>query len=178
MGPDVFGQYVGKDLESFWNRVKDDDPRLLPLGDLMEQADWKSKAIPYMLHGDGARYTNKNSDSLLSIQWQPYLCKNGFSAGIVPIFAVTKQARGTADGVESSDVCWRDAVHLLNGDFDGLHPMVDSRGEPWAPGTQEADWAGKPLCGGEYIMVPWVIAADLECLGNELKFNHFNSLNP
>ena len=54
--PFVFSQMFATETKSFWDSVPSDDPNLTCLGDLQEDPSWKSKTIPYMLHGDGAAF--------------------------------------------------------------------------------------------------------------------------
>ena len=44
----------------FWNSVHPDDPRWTLLGDMRGRTNWKDRAIPFILHADGAQFTNKN----------------------------------------------------------------------------------------------------------------------
>eukprot|EP00974_Lingulodinium_polyedra_P038396 3679008-Lingulodinium_polyedra.AAC.1 len=67
MFPDRFGSLFGTNPREFWDQVNPADPKLV----LLEQSlgaleNWKDVAIPYILHGDGARFTDKNSNSLLT----------------------------------------------------------------------------------------------------------------
>ena len=46
-------------LEEFWSKVKPDDPRLQHMGDIMQIEHWQRKAIPFIVHGDGAPFNKK-----------------------------------------------------------------------------------------------------------------------
>ena len=68
--------FVPTSPRSFWDQVHPDDPRLVLLDDLRRRPNWKDKAIPFALHGDGAQFTKKNSNSLQCAQWKSMLTEN------------------------------------------------------------------------------------------------------
>ena len=50
------------------HKVKDDDPRLQSHPMLNEKLNWRERAVPLVVHGDGVRCTMKGN-SLLTFQW-------------------------------------------------------------------------------------------------------------
>ena len=62
--PRKFQSLLGNGIQQFWGKVSDDDPRLVNHPVLMID-NWKKKALPLLLHGDGVRFTMKKTASLL-----------------------------------------------------------------------------------------------------------------
>ena len=85
----AFDYLIGSDPKAFWDRVPDNDPKWSSLQDLRRIPNWKSRAIPYLLHGDTARFTHKNTCSIWSVQWKSMLT-TGFAKGIFLITCVVK----------------------------------------------------------------------------------------
>ena len=69
-------------------------------------------------------------------------------------------------------------MHGLNAAFDGVHPATNHLGLPWPAGSPQADLAGSLLCNGGVRVVVYTLTGDLEYLGVEFGFPHFNSLSP
>eukprot|EP00969_Alexandrium_andersonii_P037238 1631548-Alexandrium_andersonii.AAC.1 len=79
-----------------------------------------------MLHGDGARFTEKNSNTLLTVSWKSLLVGN-FDKGIIPAFSLPKAIRVPKDsGVEDPGLTlWRWCAHFFGGLFRGRHVELD-----------------------------------------------------
>ena len=177
--PSVFKRMYGESPREFWDAISPRDPKLLAVEQhLVGIPDWRSRAIPYMLHGDGARFTERGSNSLLTISMKSLLAK-GFDGAIVPLFTLPKRIRAptSAGNLETMDELWKWTIHLLNGMFDGVHPPLDPYGRPW-PSSELRDVAGKPFCGKNYIFICWALVGDMEFLSNEMRFPHFNGSHP
>ena len=43
---------------------------------MLDQPNWKKRALPIVLHADGGCFAKKNSSSLFVVSWRPYLCKD------------------------------------------------------------------------------------------------------
>ena len=177
--PAAFGSLFGTAPRGFWDQINPADPKLV----LLEQSlgmleNWKDVAIPYILHGDGARFTDKNSNSLLTVSFRSLLV-DSFENAILPVFSLPKSTRVPKDsGVEDAGkTLWRYTTHFFQALFAGKHPGLDPDGQPWGTDAQ-ACLAGKPICQGRLIFVCWIITGDLEFLGNELQMPHFNSGKP
>eukprot|EP00974_Lingulodinium_polyedra_P068369 6620266-Lingulodinium_polyedra.AAC.2 len=154
-----FHQIFGaNELQSFWSRVSPGDPKLAKLGQMTKRPAWQKCFIPYLLHGDGARFTNKNSESLYSVQVKPLL-GHGFDFNIFPLFCITKSVKVATSNYNTMDDLWGHAVQQLNALFEGK------------------DLEGNTVCGG-YKFVCWGVCADLDFISNDLKMPHFNGLNP
>lgn len=80
----MWNQVFGTRPRDFWARVPRDDPKFIALTELMSGSEgWEDYTYPLVLHGDGARFTNKNSDSLISLQWKSLL-SSSFGVGNFP----------------------------------------------------------------------------------------------
>ena len=174
-----FASFIGKDLEGFWNSVRADDPKLITMSSsILSDPNWKSKAIPYTLHGDGAVFTKDKKDSLLTVSWKPLLSEASFGDGIIPTFAVVKTARCRDGGVETADVFFKYLVHFLNAAYYGRHASADPEGLPWPPDSAAAKLAGSPFIEGKYYLVCWGLLGDLDYICNEYGFPSFGSNRP
>ena len=175
--PDMFLEMFGTNPKNFWQQVSPEDPKLkaLQMEGLMDSSDWAETTYPYILHGDGAVFTKKNGNTLLTISMKS-LITNKFGMSIVPLFTIPKICRTYTEEHNTTNALWAYVVHFLNAAFKGKHPALDPEGQPW---KQQAclEHAGKDLCGG-MKWVCWGITGDLEYLGNELNYPHFNSLSP
>ena len=175
---DKFRSMFATNLPGFWNSVSDTDPRWTAMGWIKDMSLWQQRAIPIVIHGDGATFTEKNSNSLLAVQIKS-LCSSGtFGLDILPLFAIPKTVRHIHEGVDATTPkLWQYMVHFINAGQEGKHPMTDPDGNEWPLATAEKQRAGHGFCD-EHFLVPWVLTGDLEFLGNELKMPHFNSNEP
>ena len=51
---------AGEANETFWNKMRPDDPKFKLMGDIMSQPNWRRRATPLILHGDAGRFTVKH----------------------------------------------------------------------------------------------------------------------
>ena len=135
--------------------------------------------IPYMIWGDGGRFTNKNENSMNAIAFKSLLAEKGFDTAIIPLWGLPKSAAVKTQPEEESTywILWEHTVHSLNELFEGVCSDRDSCGNKWAHGSPEAQVAGRRVCGG-YRFVCWNLGADLDYMGNDLGFPHHAHLNP
>ena len=66
--PRHFESALGAGLEDFWSSVHPEDPRLLRHPMVINKPDWRRRAVPIVIHGDGVRFT-QYGNSLISVQW-------------------------------------------------------------------------------------------------------------
>ena len=125
---DVFKRMFGNSPREFWASVSPDDPKLKLLSCMTEEHGWQDIYYPYVIHGDGGRFTNKNNNSLMCVQIKGLLGTK-FDLGVIPIFALPKSAGAseTIDGVAHStfERIWKQAAEFLNALFAGVHPTHD-----------------------------------------------------
>ena len=55
---------------------------------------------------------------------------------------------------------------------------ADPAAHAWPRGSYKVQRAGAAICGGMFRFVCWALPSDLEFLGNELQFPHFNGYVP
>ena len=145
------------------------------------KCDWKNRAVPITLHGDGVRFSMLGN-TLLTYQWAVActLASWGFESIFhIASFAKVCRSYGSVHG-EGNDtwhIMW-DYIKLgFDSLFDGFHPATDPYDEPWPIGSRQANLAGTPICNGEYFGVMWVLANDKEHACNEWNETHFNGFN-
>ena len=168
--------FTGMPPRTFWEKVDPSDPKFLSLGDeLKGKQNWQDRAIPYIIHGDGAIFTAKDGNTLLTVSMRSLLAKR-FKSTILPFFSIPKVVRADGDD-DCVLVMWKMLVHFLNGAFAGKHPELDHEGDPWPRGPLR-DAAGADFVGNKFFFVLWSIQGDLEYLSNELHMPHFNAVRP
>ena len=159
--PAAFMELLAKNVRKFWDEVNPSDPRLLG-HPLLEKGNYREKAVPLVLHGDGAQFARKAQQSLLVCSWRSLL-NTAFDFGIFLLFCLPKSIRVKAggDGPDSARTLWRVVVHLLNALFEGRHPTHDHTGAPWPARSRQAAQAGKDVGAGGFFAVVWNITGDL-----------------
>ena len=168
--------FVGMPPRAFWDKVDPSDPKLLALGeDLAGRPGWQDKAIPYIIHGDGAVFTIKDSNTLMTVSMRSLLAKR-FKHTILPCFSIPKAVRAGGED-DCVIILWKMLAHFLNSAFKGAHPALDHESSSWPQGPLR-DAVGTQFCGDNYFFVLWSIQGDLEYLSNELKLPHFNGKKP
>ena len=162
-------------LRTFWNSVRPNDPKL-HRHPMLELEGWRDKAIPIVIHGDGAQFTR--SGSLLVASWRPLLNED-FDAGTFLLFTLPKvvRASGKKHGIDSHREFWLLVVHLFNALFRGFHPATNHKGQRWPAGTFEAKQSGKPIADSKFFFVIWCLAGDLPYLAEEYGLEHCNANN-
>ena len=56
---DHWEELVGPNPRSFWESLREDDPKLATLGDIRTVPNWENITYPFILHGDAGTYTKK-----------------------------------------------------------------------------------------------------------------------
>ena len=146
---------------------------------MLDQPNWKKRALPIVLHADGGCFAKKNSSSLFVVSWRPYLCKDFDVMFLITAFSklccATHKKNHDADSMIE---LWEEIKFHLDAFFYGILPEHNRNGDDWPRGTSQAQNAGQEIADGLFFGVLWAITGDLECFGNELKTPHFNSLDP
>ena len=176
----VFG-IVRDSLREFWSSVDAEDPMMMNMVEILGPVEgWRDTMVPYVLHGDGAKFAEKNQQHIMSVQWKPALfVREVFDTWFV-IWTHVKSATVHDRENANENACgrfWKYTVHFLNACFDGYHPALGPWGEAWAQGTDDANVAGSEMCGG-YRFVCWCIMGDLDYLSNDLQFPHYGANRP
>lgn len=135
---------------SYWDAVYlNEDPRVLD-HPLLDRENWKDRALPVMLHGDGAEFT-KTHESLTSVSWSFIASTGGtwdkvFLITTFPKTAVASKKFG--NGVDTWTVLW-DHVASAFADLFSLD--------------------------GEFFGVVMNVVGDLDYLSNDLQMPHYGS---
>ena len=83
----------------------------------MLDRNWRNRAIPVVLHGDGARFTSNNANSLMVASWKPLLNElfyfGTFLLWALPKFVCASRAK---HGIDSHEELWEETVYC---------PMLD-----------------------------------------------------
>ena len=147
LSPELVPAVFGRDIEAFWQNIRDDDPRMLAHHALRNRdAGWQRKAIPVVLHGDGATFTTRGEHSIVTIDWRGLLAQR-FQGWVFPCWSIIK---GCATA-EALSALWKRTVFLFNQAYHGVHPDVNENGDEWAEGSYEHAMRGRALCNGEYF---------------------------
>lgn len=172
--PTHFEVIFGTNPRGFWEALHDDDPKFLAINALRADPTWMDTTYPFVLHGDGGVYTKKTQSSIPTVSIKSLLSEP-FQGNTLPIFCLPKDMRSA----DTAGFMWRMAVHFLNACYDGVHPLKrDNEGNDWPADSPQARLAGRPILGGRARIVVWIVTGDLEFLGNELGFPHFNTTEP
>ena len=88
-----FDSFIGSGISDFWSRVRADDPRFLAISDrLTAKPDWKRRAIPYMIHGDGGTFTT-TGESLMVVSMKCLLSFSFAAGAIIPLWTCVKSCK-------------------------------------------------------------------------------------
>ena len=148
--------------------VRDDDPRLVG-HPMVQKPNWKKRAVPLCIHGDGARFTQKGNKLLiLSVS---FLLADGwswFSIFMMASICTANRCYEKVHGVDTMTVIWKYIVHAINALLDGFHPQLDPYGNPWLALSQQANNVGKAFANSLFVGVVWCLGHDMEYGSNEL----------
>ena len=158
--------------------MRNDDPRMMH-HPVQGKRDWKNRAVPITVHGDGVRFSMAGN-TLLTYQWAiaSVLTNWGFDsifhiASWAKVCRAYQQVHGA--GNDTWDIMWDYITLGFNALFEGKHPEFDPYDEPWPANSRQAALAGNEICNGEYFGVVWVFANDKEHACNEFRQTHFNA---
>ena len=147
---------------------------------MLAKPDWKRRAVPLIVWGDGGAFT-KAGNSIMLLCVAGLLMADFSWKSVFPVSAFCKfnRARKSVHGDDNDtwDRIWKYAVHGLNALFDGHHPATDPWGNAWPTGSRQANLAGKPIANGLFFAVVWVLTWDQDYGSNELGLAHYNSNN-
>ena len=175
--PAYFARLLGNGLEEFWGKIKPNDPSLVG-NPMCSKPNWRKRAIPIVLHGDGVSFT-RNGNSLLVVSMS-FLLAAGWSwhsTFMLACFPKFCRAYASLHGVGTWDRIWEYLLHGFIALHDGIHPLTDPFGGAWPAGSFAAKVAGTLLCGGKYFGQVWLLSQDAEYACNELKWPHYSCAN-
>ena len=171
-----YPEVLGLDsLEMFWSQHDPNDPKLF--NNPMTAFDYATSCVPFLLHGDGAKF--QRADSLMVLSMRSIISAHNTASSqllicAIPSSCTVKSEEGTWSAI------WRELTWSLTALFEGKHPTLDAQGQPFAAGSSRAALAGKPLMPSRPKLrgVLWVIAGDNEYLANYTHLNHPSARHP
>ena len=143
------------------------------------RGNYKRKAVPIALHGDGVATTavgKSYSKSVEGFSWQSCLMM-GRGGVTLTNFLICMIFKNALEGSpETQAEIWLWMCWSLYWAYQGTHPTHGPDGSEYTTGI-EADLAGTELAGG-YFFVLWAIRGDLEYMMLQLKLRSYSSNTP
>ena len=168
---------AAEELQRFWDGVaKTGDPKLVNHPMLLKE-NWRRRAVPLMLHGDGARFTKTTGNTMVTIQWS-FLLSTGFGwTKIYLIAAFPKSCRAYTQvhGADTWDIIWAYVCQGFAALFEGTHSALDPFGDEWPEGSVQRGLAGTPIADKKFFGVLWCMNPDAEFACNEWRVQHYSS---
>ena len=144
----------------WWAKMRTDDPKFAAMGDIMALPNWQRFTVPLIVHGDGAVFTTKHEQKLLTFSTKSLIATSDIKPRIVPMMSLVDSARCKPKhgwSHDTLDAAWPYVIQNLN---DGIHGEI-SHTQPdasaWRKGNYYALRAGKKVCEGAFIFVVWII---------------------
>ena len=155
------------DLEEFWNSQLPEDPKWKG-HPMLKKKNWKQKAIPVVIHGDGASY--QKNDSLMTLSFSGLL-KEGKTLDtnlVLACFPKSSSAKGQGG---TWDCIWS----WLVWDFNNLFHNKFSKKDPWGADLplDMRDKADKPILADGFFIVVAGVLGDNDFMQNELFLPHW-----
>lgn len=153
----------------FWEQCPRDEPRLID-HPVRSVPDFKNRACPLVLHGDGAQYTTHH-DSIKSLQWS-FLGSDGVGTRtwdhvfLITVLVSRVCCQEDVHGVDTWDVVFRLVVSSFNSLLIGRMPR-----------NSDSNEFEEEICEGKYFGFLYVVTADMEYASNVLRLEHFNSVD-
>ena len=136
-------------------QVVDDDPRLVG-HPMLSKPDWRNRAVPLVLHGDGVVFNKKsNSMKVVSMGCMQSESWSLDKTWLLVCFATaceTKRKKWGNDLDTWRSWLWPRIVHGFNALYHGVHPTTDWDGSDWPAGSYQAKIAGQPIAAGEFLV--------------------------
>ena len=159
-------------LKEFWVAQKPDDPKWKN-HPAMAKKDYQTKAIPVVLHGDGASFQKR--DSLMTVSFQGLLregqtLETTLLLSCFPKNSTCKSAGGTWDTIWA----W------LVWDFNQLAHNKYASHDPWGQPLEEdmASKVGQPILTSNFFVVVVGTLGDNDYLQLDLKIPHWANQLP
>ena len=146
-------------LEEFWNAAAASGDPVLTGHPMTRRADWKRKAIPFVLYGDAARFSNMNALEVVAFSALLSRVSTWASKFVIAVFVKSAEA---IRGGDTWQQIWRVLLWSLRALMDGKHPHLDHNDQPWAPGSYGERMQGQPFSDEGYFGSVFRIAGDLD----------------
>eukprot|EP00969_Alexandrium_andersonii_P358556 15451247-Alexandrium_andersonii.AAC.1 len=163
----------------FWAELeRRGDPRLQG-HPLVSRPEWKTKAVPLSLHGDGVpvlQVGKPGSKSFEAYNFQSIWATGSSLKTKTFMFGVFGGAVASADDGDEGDTfgeIWKVLTWSLHYLWLGVWPRRDHNGAAWPQGSTEAALGGTPLAGGMYGVL-MALKGDLDYFAHSLGLKHYN----
>ena len=174
-------RFLGGDaarIPAYWAQAKtEDDPRIS--SHPMRQADnWKQRAIPARLHGDGVPFGKGRLASLDVVNVTSLLAIGAVLDIINLWFAFPKQilCKLAVDGYDTMSYFWQAAIWDLWTCLTGVFAHRDWLGKEIGPGHQRWGKVGEVM--GGLLLAMLQVGTDTDYLSNNLGLPHWQNLDP
>ena len=162
---EVFGVSL---VPEFWQKINMNDTRIAGHSGLPRDTEVLKLCIPGWVHGDAAEYHDR--DSLMTWSWGSILALEKASLMSSFLFAAWPK-------LATSSTTWEPLMQVFVWSLlalaEGKWPSRNFDGNPWPPGSADADKAGKPLADG-WRFVVLALLGDQEHFSNNLGMPHWN----
>jgi len=159
-------------LGDFWSKQSLQNPKIKD-HPMLKRKNYKEKAIPIFLHGDGAQY--QNNDTLTTVSFSGVLKEGDLLE--TNLFLCSWAKSNAASGKESSwDTFWRWLVWDLNQLYFNQWDDTDPWGNPLPEDVAER--AGKPILHDDFFVVVWGVLGDNDYFQNDLGCPHHACKEP
>jgi len=163
-----FSEFMGIPcIESWWAGASLKNPKFFQHPCL--DKPFKTKGVPFVLHGDGAKLHDR--DSLLIVSMKFMLGKSGFKDSHLYLAALPKSVATD----EAWEKIWQCLAWSLDCVSEGVHPDRDHQGNCWPKDSPRAQLAGAPLMPQERFGVFWGMTGDLDYFMKDLGLPYHSS---
>ena len=171
-------------LNEFWNLMEGNP--VLADHPVKSVENYKTRAIPIMLHGDGVPTVGVGkawSKSLEILSWTSVFGEGTTTEFTFYICSMFKELESKHIGGNTWRTIWRRIHWSLYWLWKGVWPRTDEFGKPWPSRSVEASRAGADLCpvggrnGNGYFAVLWGVKGDLDWVYDKLKLADYRALS-
>ena len=165
------------ELEKFWDSQAN-HPNLKD-HPMTKRANWKRRAVPIAIHGDGVPVTGCGKSwckSMLVLSWCS-MVGHGSTLEMNFLMVCMMTALFMKSGT-TKQLLWKRIVWSLQQLFDGQWSAYDEYGAKYCDRTPEGRRAGTNLCGDDgFFGVLWGLKQDLEHLVSEFGWKDYRRLD-
>ena len=159
-------------LEAFWAKQELIDPKWNG-HPLFKKKNYRQKALPVLLHGDGASYQSR--DSLMTVSFTGLL-KEGRTLDTNLVLAAWPKSTCSKDIGGTWDTIWSWIVWDFNQLFHNKYSDTNPWGDPLP--SELAHLAGKPIMKDGFFVVVVGTAGDNDYFQNDLGTPHWRNVLP
>ena len=158
------------DIGAWWQSSSLANPKFFQNA-ILDQEDWAKICIPLVLHGDGARFQER--DSLVTVSMKGLLGHQHLLLVAIPKLITASLKHGHT--VDTWDVVWTHLCWSLTALMEGLHPALDVTGQPFPEDSARHQLAGKPITPCRQTCIVWSITGDLDYFSSCLGFPYHSA---